>query len=130
MLTHRIYRQLRIEELEPRVAPATCTFRAGAPVVFQDDDGSLVRVSLTGPGTGGLTLANGRPTWAQIDTISLAGTTERSRLYITSTGGSVPGTSFKTMTITEAPGAALSPTAFPNRSRIGLPFGKASGNSA
>ena len=88
----------------PESAP-TFTFRAGTPVVFQDDDGSLVRVTLTGPGTGGLTLANGKRTWAQMDTIRLAGTTGRSKLYITSTGGSVPGSSFKTLTITEAPGA-------------------------
>ena len=74
------------------------------PARFQDDDGTRVTVGLSGPGRGYITLVTGGITWSQMDTIYLQNTNQRSSLVIRTIGGSVPGTTFRTLTIDSAPG--------------------------
>lgn len=75
------------------------------PARFEDDDGTRVTVALSGPGKGYITLMNGGLTWSQMDTIAMRNTNQGSSLVIRTIGGSVPGTTFKTLTIDSANGA-------------------------
>lgn len=90
-----------IEVLEDRNLLSTIEIplQAGRPVTFNDTDGSLVRIKLTGPGYGSVTLTNGLTAGGQLDTLQLHHTTGGSSLAITSTGGTIPGTSIQQILI-------------------------------
>jgi hypothetical protein len=90
---------------------------SGRPKRFLDGDGSLVTVTLTGPGSGYFTLTNSALTGAPINSIVLAGATSSTSLAISSVGGIVPGTSFHSLTISGISGMG---TAFGRLSAKGI----------
>ncbi len=126
-------RRLSLESLEPRIALSASTVDAATAAVagrlqasgtrqirivsgktrlLRDGDGSLVRVLLSGPGSGFVTLTNGKLTGGAIDTISLSGTTGQSRLSISSVGGRVSGTTVGHLAVRKAASARSGLAAF------------------
>lgn len=78
---------------------AVMAIASGETLSFKDSDGSTVRVMLTGPGQGTLDLNNG-----VIETLSLTGTSGESQLNISTSGGSIPGTTIRDLAIDNAIG--------------------------
>jgi len=103
----RIHLQgIGIESLEPRLVltpAATISIVSGQVVSFTDSDGSVVKIKLTGPGIGELTLTNGETTGGSMDHLVLSDTTSESKLRITSRGGSIAGTTINSLWITGSP---------------------------
>ena len=92
-----------IESLEPRLVltpVATISIVSGQVISLSDSDGSVIKVKLTGPGSGELTLTNGETTGGSINQLILSDTTSESKLRITSRGGSIAGTTINTLQIT------------------------------
>lgn len=73
--------------------------RGGGAVLLRDADGSLVRVRLEGPGTGYLTLTNGRRSGGDLASIVLKNTNASTRLDIRTSGGRTAGTRLGTLRI-------------------------------
>ncbi len=95
------------ETLEPRLVltpAASIAIISGQVVSFTDSDGSVVKVKLTGPGSGTMTLVGGETTGGTINNLTLNDTTTDSKLKITSRGGSVDGTTINALHINGALG--------------------------
>lgn len=97
-----------IQVLEQRAllsaAPVQIAINSGVPLVLRDGDGSAVRITLTGPGSGSLTLTNGGTSGGQLDTLTLNGTNGLSSLQINSFGGTAPGSQINKLLINKAVG--------------------------
>lgn len=96
------------ETLEPRLVltpAASIAIISGQVVSFTDSDGSIVKVKLTGPGSGTMILDGGETTGGAIDSLILDETTTESKLKITTRGGSVAGTTINTLQINGALGS-------------------------
>ncbi len=104
-----VWTRLGLEQLEDRsMLTAAIPIVAGHPTTFYDSDGTRVQVSLTGPGQGTYTLADG----GGIDTLTLTGTGLRSTLTITTQGGKVPGTTINDVVIEKAANQSVALTCF------------------
>lgn len=90
---------LSVESLERREMMAVMAIASGETLSFRDGDGTSVRVQLSGPGQGTLDLTNGL-----IETLSLTGTSGESELKISTSGGSIPGTTIRDLAIDNAIG--------------------------
>ncbi len=78
---------LSMEKLEDRTLMAVIPLISGQATMFQDADGTQVKVKLIGPGSGSIELVGGVFSGAAIDTLSLTGTTGQSKLKISTRGG-------------------------------------------
>lgn len=93
------------ESLEPRLVLSVGTqipIISGQTTSFTDADGSLIKIRLTGPGSGFITLQNGEVNGSNIEGLFLTETTSESRLRITSRGGTTAGTSVYSVKIVAA----------------------------
>ena len=93
---------LSMEKLEDRAMMAVIPLISGQTATFHDADGTQVKVKLAGPGQGSMELVGGVLTGAAIDNIVLTGTSGASRLKITTSGGSVAGTTINELVISKA----------------------------
>jgi hypothetical protein len=102
-------RRLGLEPLESREMlsgnPVVVPIVSGSTYVFRDADGTTVKVKLTGPGAGQMTLTNGLATGGSIDTLTVTGTTSTSQLKITAAGGSDGQSTIDNLVVGQAPGA-------------------------
>ena len=92
-MTHRIHRTLRIDELEPRVAPAVLTIGGTTNYSFTDSEGNNVSVTLSGA-TGSVEIldaSSGDPSGTDIDSIEYLSSDSTTNLTITVTGGTGDG---------------------------------------
>lgn len=100
-------RTLVVEALETRTLLSsgyTLPVASGQVTTFRDGDGSLVHVTLTGPGFGVIQLESGGTSRSPIELLNLVGTTEKSHLRISTTGGLIPGTTINRLVIDGALG--------------------------
>ena len=93
---------LSMEKLEDRAMMAVVPLISGQTTTFHDADGTQVKVKLAGPGQGSMELVGGVLTGAAIDNIVLNGTSGASKLKITTSGGSVAGTTINELVISKA----------------------------
>lgn len=102
-------RFLQIESLEPRQMlsgnPVVIPIVSGTTYSFKDADNTPVRIKLTGAGSGQLTLTNGLATGGAIDTLTISGTTAKSQLVITASGGGDGYSTINSLVVGQNPGS-------------------------
>ncbi len=102
----KIHRILTIEELEPRVAPATLV--NGGVFSFEDASGDLVQVRFTGPGSVTFRDAGGNdPDQTDIATMIFDGATKSTKLFVTDANPGTGGDSLVLGNVTAINGATV-----------------------
>lgn len=92
------------ERLESRDMLSSIPIVSGQTFTFQDGDGTTVKVKLTGPGSGALTLSNGQATGGSISYMTIQDTTAASVLSIIASGGADSVSTINKLVLLKYPG--------------------------